>query len=431
MHSKTPFWSVQNMGAGRVFTSPGLFGGYPGGLAYVHNVRGTDLRERAAAGEAYPVADGSYDEPALLELAGKHEYKQDNFTTEQPIGEGDLYLLVLRGGSGLGDPLLRWPQAVAEDVAGNHLLPRFADSVYGVALTDEGGVDEAATASRRDAIRAARLERAVSATDWWAAARERVLAREVPAPIQVMYAESMKLSERWAAEYRGFWDLPEDFAYDVPTPTIADIAAPGRGKVTPDEAAAEFLAASEVSGGVDAIGVGGSVERETLGAMLDERLSRREVKGLQSAFKDTDRFDKWIAVLQERVPYSERIVLPLGEGLNVVRRSDANPAGPGREAEEPAGLSVRCDCGYDLCPPERNWKMHAAVNVRDTEEALRDVFPQMAHCDPEWMELREFHCPSCARQLEVECSPPGYPVVHEFLPDIEGFYSGWLGRDVP
>lgn len=27
--------------------------------------------------------------------------------------------------------------------------------------------------------------------------------------------------------------------------------------------------------------------------------------------------------------------------------------------------------------------------------------------------------------------PPGYPVVHEYLPDIEGFHRGWLGREVP
>ena len=41
----------------------------------------------------------------------------------------------------------------------------------------------------------------------------------------------------------------------------------------------------------------------------------------------------------------------------------------------------------------------------------------------------DFYCPSCARQLETEAVPPGYPVVHEFLPDIEGFYGGWLGRE--
>jgi acetone carboxylase gamma subunit len=26
---------------------------------------------------------------------------------------------------------------------------------------------------------------------------------------------------------------------------------------------------------------------------------------------------------------------------------------------------------------------------------------------------------------------PGYPVVHEFLPDLEGFYDAWLGREMP
>jgi hypothetical protein len=46
-------------------------------------------------------------------------------------------------------------------------------------------------------------------------------------------------------------------------------------------------------------------------------------------------------------------------------------------------------------------------------------------------ELREYCCPSCARQLETEAVPPGYPIVHEFLPDIGGFYRGWLGRPAP
>jgi N-methylhydantoinase B/acetone carboxylase alpha subunit len=419
LHNKTPFWSVQNMGAGRMFTSPGIFGGYPGGLAYVHNVRGADLRERAARGEDYPIADGSFDQPALLELGGEHEYKQDNFTTEQPIADGDLYLLVLRGGSGLGDPLGRPPAAVAEDIAADHLLPRFARSVYGVVLGDAGAVDAEATDVRREEIRRVRLERAVHAREWWAAQRERVLAGELTMRTKVMLAESMRLSPRWAAEYRGFWDLPEDFEFpDAITPTIPHIARAEPGRRTPEEAADEFLASSDVSGGTRTIGAGGALDAETLGALVDERLSRREVKEIQSGYKDADRFEKWVAVLQQRVPYDDPIVLPVGEGLNVVHRSDRS-------------LEIRCDCGHDFCPPERNWKMEAVVNVRDSNESMREVFPQMAHADPEWMELREFQCPSCARQLEVECAPPGYPVVHEFLPDIEGFYRGWLGREVP
>ena len=39
-------------------------------------------------------------------------------------------------------------------------------------------------------------------------------------PVTRMYAESMKLSERWADEFRAFWDLPAGFRYDVPTPEV-------------------------------------------------------------------------------------------------------------------------------------------------------------------------------------------------------------------
>jgi N-methylhydantoinase A/oxoprolinase/acetone carboxylase beta subunit len=33
--------------------------------------------------------------------------------------------------------------------------------------------------------------------------------------------------------------------------------------------------------------------------------------------------------------------------------------------------------------------------------------------------------------LEVEAVPPGYPVIHDFVPDLEGFYEQWLGRELP
>jgi acetone carboxylase, gamma subunit len=40
-------------------------------------------------------------------------------------------------------------------------------------------------------------------------------------------------------------------------------------------------------------------------------------------------------------------------------------------------------------------------------------------------------CLGRCTQLEVEAVPPGYPPVHDFLPDLEGFYRDWLGREVP
>jgi hypothetical protein len=35
-----------------------------------------------------------------------------------------------------------------------------------------------------------------------------------------MYAESIRLSERWAADFRAAWDLPADFDFPVATPTV-------------------------------------------------------------------------------------------------------------------------------------------------------------------------------------------------------------------
>ena len=45
--------------------------------------------------------------------------------------------------------------------------------------------------------------------------------------------------------------------------------------------------------------------------------------------------------------------------------------------------------------------------------------------------LREFFCPGCKMLLEVDAEPPGYPIAHDLLPDLEGFYRDWLGRELP
>src|SRR4051794_19673620 len=86
----TPFWELQNLGTSRLFTSPGLFGGYPGSAAYLHNIRNNNLAELAAAGEAYPVADGAFSELALKGISGERELRLDNFTLLQPFAAGDL-----------------------------------------------------------------------------------------------------------------------------------------------------------------------------------------------------------------------------------------------------------------------------------------------------------------------------------------------------
>lgn len=416
MVSKTPFWELQNVGCTRMLQA-GVFGGYPGSAGYIHNIKSSDLREQAAAGAAYPVADGSFDNPALTAIAGERTLKQDNMTMLEPFESGDLYLSVMKGAPGLGDPLLRPPAAVATDVSEGHLLERFADSTYGVILDENGSADDEQTGQRRERFRSERLERAIPVREWWKTERARILAGDLIEPVRVGLAESMKLSGPWAAEYRGFWDLDEDFEFEAATPTVSiEHAEPG--KVTPEESADSFLASSKVSEVERPRSSGSSLEKETLEALLDEKLSRREVRDIQSGFKDADRFEKWLAILQQRATYPEPIVLPLGEGLAVVRTGSGE-------------LMIRCDCGHDFCPHNRNWKMEAMIYVRDDRKKLGEIFPGFAGGDPDWCELRELYCPSCARMLECDSATPGYPLVHDFLPDIEGFYRNWLRRDLP
>ncbi|GEN35352.1 acetone carboxylase subunit gamma [Aneurinibacillus danicus] len=159
-------------------------------------------------------------------------------------------------------------------------------------------------------------------------------------------------------------------------------------------------------------------ERKMIEELVDGKLSFRQVHKILSSFKDADRFDQYVSILQERVPYDDKIIMPYGLHLNIV-------------AKETGERIVKCDCGHEFCEYTTNWKLFANVYVRDTEEKIMEVYPKFMGCDPKWMHLREFYCPSCFTMLEVEAVPPGYPFIFDFQPDIEAYYENWLNRPVP
>jgi acetone carboxylase, gamma subunit len=167
----------------------------------------------------------------------------------------------------------------------------------------------------------------------------------------------------------------------------------------------------------------------TLRDLLEERLPRSEVRAIQSSYKDPGRFDQYVAVLQQRVGWDQRIVLPFGEHLFIVAADDQESSAGGQGSG--VRYIVKCECGHEFGDYRRNWKLEALIKVRDTEESLREIYPEKMAGDSAWNHLREYFCPGCKTLLEVEAVPPGYPVVHDFLPDLEGFYSEWLGRELP
>ena len=158
-----------------------------------------------------------------------------------------------------------------------------------------------------------------------------------------------------------------------------------------------------------------SYSSQMISDLLDGTLPLDEVARLQRD-KDLDRFTTVLKLEQARVPWEDRILVPLQESLYVVERSDG-------------ARVVKCRCGQEFGDYRQNWKEEAAVCERHPQDGV--VYLKYKGADPAWQMLREFYCPLSGRLLETEAVIPGYPVVHEFLPDIEGFYRGWLGRELP
>jgi acetone carboxylase gamma subunit len=151
--------------------------------------------------------------------------------------------------------------------------------------------------------------------------------------------------------------------------------------------------------------------------LIDGKLPWPRVQEIMKDAKDADRFEKWLAILQRRVPWAERILLPLTPSLFIVQK--------GRER------IVKCRCGHEFGDHRINWKLGALIYVRDSAETLREVYRGREQPDPAWVQLREYYCPGCGAQLEVEVVPRGCPPDFEFLPDLDTFYREWLGRPLP
>ena len=212
----TALQQMLNVSNGFTFHGGGMFGGYPGATSCRHVVSDTDLPERFAKRLPYPVRDADPENSQVdAHVEGNVLRDQNMWHVPDTYREYDIYVSYICGGHGSGDVLERDVEAVVEDVNGEHMLPRYADPVYGVVLEqDESGryaADDSATAKRRDEIRKQRLDRAVSVDDWMNSQRTRVERMEFSSQVRDMYKESFTLSEKFSREYRRFWNLDADW----------------------------------------------------------------------------------------------------------------------------------------------------------------------------------------------------------------------------
>lgn len=152
--------------------------------------------------------------------------------------------------------------------------------------------------------------------------------------------------------------------------------------------------------------------------LVDGELPWPRVQEIMKAPKDEGRFLAWVEIQQRRVSWTDTILLPLTDTLFIV-------------AKAPGVRVVKCRCGHEFGDYRVNWKLEALINVRDSAEAFCEVYRGREQPDPTWIQLREYICPGCGAQLEVEAVPRGCPPDFEFLPDLDTFYRDWLERPLP
>ncbi len=150
--------------------------------------------------------------------------------------------------------------------------------------------------------------------------------------------------------------------------------------------------------------------------LIDGTLPWEEVKKvIRLSPKDADRFKKYLEILQEKVPWKDRILLRISDHLYIVQ-------------QDGGGRIVKCDCGHELDDYRVNWKLSCRVYVRRTDEEIAEVITiEEARHNTDLVEMREYFCPGCYALLGVEVVPPGYPPMFEMFPDLDSFYREWLG----
>jgi len=152
--------------------------------------------------------------------------------------------------------------------------------------------------------------------------------------------------------------------------------------------------------------------------LVDGKLPWPRVQEIMKDAKDPGRFHAWLGILQKRVAWQDRILLPLGPNLFIVHKPSS------RKSKR----VVKCRCGHEFGDYRSNWKLEALIHVRDTPKKLHDVYRGTEQPDPTWIQIREYYCPGCGSQLEVEAVPRGCPPDFEVLPDLDTLYRDWLGR---
>jgi len=202
----------------RVFDNAGMCGGYPAPTAHPHYAaRNTNIKQLIEEEKPLPHSIGNDPNKTDLEkyVEGDLEYVEGPYI-DQPFESGDLFAHTYNGGGGYGDPIERDPLEIARDVENGYVTLELASETHAVVLNYEEGtntcnVDMEATEKRRDEVKKLRLNKAIPVKDWIESERERVIEKDFAPEVLSMYKDTLNISQKFAKEFKEFWNLSEDF----------------------------------------------------------------------------------------------------------------------------------------------------------------------------------------------------------------------------
>jgi N-methylhydantoinase B/oxoprolinase/acetone carboxylase alpha subunit len=151
------------------------------------------------------------------------------------------------------------------------------------------------------------------------------------------------------------------------------------------------------------------------GKYLQQLVELREKKRLPKFLLDyLDQTQKFCPSFGEELAREKKIaaqgIKPLGPVKVKSKLFALTPYVDVVEDEKGRKVEVCSKCGFGYCEAHDNFKLNCLVYDRSPD----DYHPGKLAWDKEWCVLREFYCPSCGSQVEVETVPPGTPIMWNY-----------------
>jgi len=152
--------------------------------------------------------------------------------------------------------------------------------------------------------------------------------------------------------------------------------------------------------------------------------AREYLKEMVKKREDRDLPEPVLQLFDDLIPYSQGFMAELDFEKKFSSKPSANgkqPVGQTKvflnvtpyiniiEDEYGEKFSACRVCGHIYAKANENFKLYSLIYERDPKE----IQPGRLGPDKDWMIYREFYCPGCGIQFDVEATAPGTPILHD------------------